>query len=428
MQQREGVNPRGFMAEWIKCWALVCLSGACLLAPAWAAPASNGTEAKDPKNVSQERDEVRAKLKALRKTIEKTSQEKSTAAKALQAVEKSIDVSNAQLKALAAQRDQIHRELDAIAVQEKRIGRNIELHQDRLGKVLAAQYRRQQDNPLHAWLAGRSAQEAAREGYWFEQVSKAESSVADALRDDLDELNALRKQKLSKEDLLEDNARQQEKKKRELLSQQDERKQLLEQLSSKLVSQQKEAARLERDEKRLSSVIEELSRALKSAKKSTEAFKPKQRGDRGVSEAVVAAIPDSGDFAKLRGHMNLPVTGTVKGLFGQTRSSDGTGPTWKGIFIQAADNASVKAVAPGRVVFSEWLRGFGELIIIDHGDQYLSIYGNNQRLLKETGDLVKLGESIASVGKSSGNLETGLYFELRHQGQPFDPLKWTGNR
>ena len=269
----------------------------------------------------------------------------------------------------------------------------------------------------------------AREGFWFEKVSRAEGELADSLREDLAELEVLRQQKEAKEDQLEDNSRLQEKKKRELLAQQEERKQLVAQLSSKLAAQQKEAARLERDEKRLSSIIEELARALRSAKRSNETVKPKRgSGSGSLSDSVMAAIPDSGDFAKLRGNMSLPAAGTVQGKFGQTRSADGTGPTWKGIFIQSAEGSPVKAVAAGRVVFSEWLRGFGQLIIVDHGDQFMSIYGNNQRLLKETGDLVKTGEAIASVGKSSGNLETGLYFELRHQGQPFDPLKWTGNR
>ena len=81
-------------------------------------------------------------------------------------------------------------------------------------------------------------------------------------------------------------------------------------------------------------------------------------------------------------------------------------------------------MAGGRVVFAEWLRGFGNLIIVDHGGQYMSIYGNNQALLKRAGDAVKAGDSIASAGNSGGNEESGLYFELRHQGRAFDPSGW----
>ena len=94
------------------------------------------------------------------------------------------------------------------------------------------------------------------------------------------------------------------------------------------------------------------------------------------------------------------------------------------MFIKAAEGADVKAVAGGRVVFANWMRGFGNLIIVDHGSQYLSIYGNNQSLLKQVGDTVKAGDPIASAGSTGGNEESGLYFELRHLGQAFDPASW----
>ena len=94
------------------------------------------------------------------------------------------------------------------------------------------------------------------------------------------------------------------------------------------------------------------------------------------------------------------------------------------MFIRADQGGEVKAIANGQVVFSDWMRGFGNLLIVDHGGKYLSIYGNNEAVLKQTGDTVRGGDVIASVGNSGGNLESGLYFEIRYQGQPMDPLKW----
>jgi septal ring factor EnvC (AmiA/AmiB activator) len=94
------------------------------------------------------------------------------------------------------------------------------------------------------------------------------------------------------------------------------------------------------------------------------------------------------------------------------------------LFIRTAEGAEVKAVADGRVVFADWLRGFGNLIIIDHGSQYMTIYGNNEALLKRAGDVVKTGDVIANAGNSGGNEQSGLYFEMRHQGRAFDPLEW----
>ena len=101
----------------------------------------------------------------------------------------------------------------------------------------------------------------------------------------------------------------------------------------------------------------------------------------------------------------------MSGRFGSARDGGGT---WRGLFIKAGSGSEVKAIAGGRVVFSEWMRGFGNLLIVDHGDAYLSIYGQ----------AIKGGETIATVGNSGGNPESGLYFELRHQGQPIDPMKW----
>ena len=98
--------------------------------------------------------------------------------------------------------------------------------------------------------------------------------------------------------------------------------------------------------------------------------------------------------------------------------------TWKGLFIKSAAGQDVKCIASGRVVFSDWLRGFGNIIIVDHGDDYISLYGNNETLYKQAGETVRAGDAVAAVGNSGGIAETGLYFEMRHQSRPFDPLGW----
>jgi len=94
------------------------------------------------------------------------------------------------------------------------------------------------------------------------------------------------------------------------------------------------------------------------------------------------------------------------------------------LFIRAPEGEPVRAVAAGRVVFADWMRGFGNLLIVDHGEGYMSIYADNEALLKQTGDRVDAGEVIATVGSTGGNEKSGLYFELRHLGKAFDPLRW----
>lgn len=130
----------------------------------------------------------------------------------------------------------------------------------------------------------------------------------------------------------------------------------------------------------------------------------------------------SGNFTALKGQLRLPVRGEILHRFGTARMEGGS--RWKGLFIRTNEGSEIKAPAPGRVVFADWLRGFGHLLIIDHGEAWLSVYGNNQTLLRHVGDIVRAGEAIATAGSSGSVAETGLYFELRQQGRAVDPLKW----
>ena len=148
--------------------------------------------------------------------------------------------------------------------------------------------------------------------------------------------------------------------------------------------------------------------------------KPDPNQARAADIALAPAAPD-GAFATLKGKLRAPVSGQLAAKFGAKR--DG-GPSWKGVFIKAPEGADVKAIAQGRVVFAAWMRGFGNLIIVDHGSEYLSIYGNNQSLLRRVGDAVKGGDSIASAGNTGGGEDSGLYFELRHRGAAFNPASW----
>lgn len=118
----------------------------------------------------------------------------------------------------------------------------------------------------------------------------------------------------------------------------------------------------------------------------------------------------------------MPVKGELANRFGSPRESGSI--KWQGLFIRSAGGNEVKAIAGGEVIFADRLRGFGNLMILDHGNHYMSLYGNNAAIHKRVGSKVKSGDTIATVGNSGGNAETGLYFELRYQGKPFDPLSW----
>ena len=127
-------------------------------------------------------------------------------------------------------------------------------------------------------------------------------------------------------------------------------------------------------------------------------------------------------FAASKGRMRWPVAGRILHQFGDPRA-DGR-LTWEGIYVAAPDGTDINAIHGGRVVFADWLRGFGLLTIIDHGNRYMSLYGNADVLLKQTGDWVEGGETIASAGSSGGRGVSGLYFEVRANGRPTNPAAW----
>jgi len=128
-------------------------------------------------------------------------------------------------------------------------------------------------------------------------------------------------------------------------------------------------------------------------------------------------------FGELKGQLQWPAIGQIAARFDSARNGAGN-LKWKGVLIETQPGNTVNAVAYGRVVFADWLRGFGMLIIIDHGDSYMSLYGHNEQLHKKLGDWVQAGETIATSGHSGGQLATSLYFEIRHKGKPQDPVKW----
>lgn len=150
-----------------------------------------------------------------------------------------------------------------------------------------------------------------------------------------------------------------------------------------------------------------------------------------VSEAPSAPPPTAvraarempaGGFTGLKKGLPHPVAGEMQGRFGAERP-DGSG-LWRGIVLRAAPGTPVHAVAPGRVVYASWLAGFGNILIIDHGEHYLSVYAYNQSLLRQVGDIVARGDEVARVGSTGGQVEPGLYFEIRHSGAPINPQLW----
>ncbi len=143
-----------------------------------------------------------------------------------------------------------------------------------------------------------------------------------------------------------------------------------------------------------------------------------------VEQAVanLALPPEYREFSKRKGNMAWPVKGRIANTYG-SRKTDG-GLRWQGVSLKAPEGSPIRSIHNGRVVFADWFKGSGLLVIVDHGNGYMSLYAHNQSLLRETGEWVKAGEPIATLGASGGQTQNALYFEIRHKGKPVNPSQW----
>jgi septal ring factor EnvC (AmiA/AmiB activator) len=371
--------------------------------------------------------DLRARIDALRQSLAKSEESRAYAADQLRETESSISDANRRLHELGLTRAQTQAELGDLEQQTQKLLRQTETQQQQLARLMFRHYVRGETDALQLVIAGRDPNQAARDYHFLTLLSKAKADLIGSLRSAAAEKTRLADAAREKADELVAIEKQQQKERAALVAQRQQRQATLAKVASRIQAQRREIDTMKRDEQRLGKLIEGLARIA--------AARPHAK-KKAVSHAAAgpatsqAQTPDpanaGGAFAALKGKLRLPVRGEIAGRFGSRRAESGA--TWKGLFIRTAEGSEVHAVAAGSVVFSDWLRGFGNLMIVDHGDGFLSVYGNNESLLLQAGENVAGGQVIATVGNSGGNSESGLYFELRHQGQAFDPLKWASLR
>lgn len=366
---------------------------------------------------------LQERIQALQKDLAKTEGSRADAAEELRETEKAISDANRRLRELNGERARAQASLDNLNLQSQKLSSRIAAQQAQLGRLLTRQYYAGETDALRHLLSGDDPNQLARDAHYLGLLSHAKAGLIRDLGGILEEKKHLASLAHDKTAELAEIEKNQQRERSGLVEQQKQRQAVLARISDRIKTQRREVEKLKRDEKRLARLIEGLGRIVAKPKRpaSSRAQAPALRNERTPDATLPADA-----FARMKGRLALPTRGELANGFGTPRQDGGT--TWKGVFIRADGGAEVKAIAPGRIVFADWLRGFGNLAIVDHGDGYLSVYGNNESLYKAVGDPVKAGETIASVGNSGGNPETGLYFELRHLGQPIDPLKWVSLR
>ena len=188
-----------------------------------------------------------------------------------------------------------------------------------------------------------------------------------------------------------------------------EREQALAKVNNDLKNKNKALKQLSEDRRKLQALLDRVTRQVATTG--------------AINAPGYVPLPKGGEkFSQRKGRMPWPTQGSMVHRFGSARIAGQM--NWSGAYISAPMGNNVQAVHHGRVVFADYFGGHGLLVIVDHGEGYMSLYAHNQRLLKKAGEPVQAGEVIATVGNSGGQASAGLYFEIRHQGKPIDPNQW----
>ncbi|WP_413438537.1 murein hydrolase activator EnvC family protein [Sulfuriferula sp. GW1] len=385
---------------------------------------------------------LRQHLEALRRENKNAQDNRSQAADALRQSERAISDTNRKVYQLDREQESVAQSLAQLRAESDATKLSVTHQQQQLAQLLNQQYRNGRDDPAKLLMNGQDPNQLTRDLRYYAYLAQARSILIANLQAGLARLDNLAQAQQQKQSQI-DNIRQQRLVQRQQLeAERTEKRRIIDKLGVQIQSQRKEIATLERNEKHLTQVIEALAKAAaqraarKAAQEKAAAARkklhkptrkgepeaPRSRPETRLPETAITGTP----FGRLKGHLELPVHGELVHRFGTPRERGGS--LWKGLFFKANTGQPVHVVAAGRVVFADWMRGFGNLIIVDHGSGYMSLYSNNETLYKQVGDAVSAGETIAAVGNSGGNPDAGLYFELRYQSRAFDPMSWMAGK
>ena len=420
--------------------ALIALTLTCLLQPAFA---------DERAQTQQQLEATRQDIGELKKLLGKLQEEKSGAQKDLRSTETEIGKLEKQVEALQQELKKSEGELLRLDSEKKKLN-SAKVEQQRLIAIQArAAYQGGRQEYLKLLLNQQNPEKFARTLTYYDYLSQARLAQLKGFNETLRQLanvesdiNTQQAQLLTQKSSLDSQ-------RAELDKVRADRQQVLAKINADVKNRDQKLQAREQDQADLAKVLktieETLARQAREAEQARqkaliaqqEAEKKRQREAESVATdaprkpikstpgALVssAGVSYGGPFSQARGKLPWPVDGRLLARFGESRGDD-VRTKWDGVMISAGAGTQVHAVHGGRVVFADWLRGAGQLVILDHGNGYLSLYGHNQTLLKSAGDIVKAGDVISTVGNSGGQATPALYFAIRQQGRPSDPAQW----
>ncbi|WP_299775967.1 peptidoglycan DD-metalloendopeptidase family protein [uncultured Pseudoteredinibacter sp.] len=351
--------------------------------------------------------EYENKLKQLRETIAELKREINSVKSSRNTLQNQLQGSEEDIAKLLKKIDRLKGEL---ASQKKQLSRlnneRAQLQQQKrsqqkhIGEEINGAYRLGQQGNLRLLLNQQEPDKFSRQLRYYQYIVEARQAKLDEFRQTIARLDEIEPKILAQAEAISEQQSRLQTQHQALTSKQAERRRTLAALNKTLASKDAQLVSKAADQKRLQKLLDEVSQTLANIK-----------------------LPSNGvAFKKRKGKLKWPSSGRIRHRYGSPRA-DGK-LKWQGVFIRANDGRPVRAIHHGRVVFSDYLKGHGMLIIVDHGEGYMSLYAHNQTLLKDTGDWVDSNDVIAKVGNTGGLEESGVYFEIRYKGNPTNPARW----
>lgn len=378
-----------------------------LLALFWALNTSYAADkphqsatAQDPEKHRKALVELRQRIQSIQEHIDTTRDERSNVSRELRVSEQRISKIILRLRELLAQKKQKEQRLKDLRAQA--IVQQNALQKERLalGHQVRAAYAMGRQEKIKIILNQEDPAAISRVIAYYGYLNRERIQRMKILRQYIVELAETQNRILEQTVQLEQLHQQQQTEKRAIEREQQVRRKVVQRLDTELKTQGSALKRLHSNAKYLEQLLEDLHKAL----------------------ADVSAVPLQGKkFVNLRGRLNWPIAGRIRQKFGSPKIGK---LRWDGVMIDAQEGKEVRATHHGRVAFADWFRGFGLLLIIDHGDGYMSLYGHNQSLFKEVGDWVESDEPIALAGNSGGRKKPGVYFAIRYKGKAVNPATW----
>ena len=353
----------------------------------------------------RELEEVRERIEEVRSALAADRERRDDVSAALEAIEREIGELAGRIQRLDRRIGEHRARLAELDEERAAAEDRLAEHRETLEAQVRAAYRLGREPALRLLLRQDEPDAVARAMGYYGYFNAARLDAMTATTEALATLEDLRAETTATQEALARDRAGLDSERERLAAARVERQEILARLERDIDSRGERLERLEADRERLEDLLERLG-------------------------SMIADIPDSpldaAPFVERSGQLDWPVAGRVRTSFGSARA--GGRLRWQGIVIAGEAGEPVRAVYHGRVVFADWLSGFGQLVIIDHQDGFMSLYGFNEQVLRAEGEWVVPGEPVATIGSSGAQDEPGLYFEIRRRGEPRDPIGWLASR